>query len=306
MQTTLKETVRLTGTGLHTGRPARLTLKPAPAGSGIVFYRTDISGEAARIPARWDLVTPSPLNSQLRNEAGTTLSTVEHLMAACAGTGLGNARVEIDGPEVPVLDGSSAPFARAILSAGLEVQDASLTAIEILRPVEARSGQASARLDPGAGLVVSFAIDFPDKAIGRQVKTLDMANGAFLRELCDARTFCRKADVDAMRAQGKALGGTLFNAVVVEGDKVLTPGGLRHPDEPVRHKMLDALGDLALAGAPILGRYTGVRAGHAMTNQLLRAIFAEPSAWRRVEVSEATARRLPGWNLRPSDLSRVA
>ncbi|MGZ9810006.1 UDP-3-O-acyl-N-acetylglucosamine deacetylase [Pseudoroseicyclus sp. H15] len=306
MQTTLTQEIRLSGTGLHSGRPARICLKPAPAGSGIVFIRRDLAGPDARLPARWDMVTASPLNSQLQNEAGVTLSTVEHLMAACAGTGLTNAEIEIDGPEVPIFDGSSAPFARAILSAGLSRQDAPLTAIEILRPIEARQGQASARLDPGAGLVVSFAIDFPDRAIGRQVKTLDMANGAFLRELCDARTFCRKADVDAMRAAGKALGGTLFNAVVVEDEKVLSPGGMRHADEPVRHKMLDALGDLALAGAPILGRYTGVRAGHAMTNQLLRALFDEPTAWRRVEVTEAIARRLPGWHLAPSDLARVA
>ncbi|WP_373353700.1 UDP-3-O-acyl-N-acetylglucosamine deacetylase [Pseudoroseicyclus sp. CXY001] len=306
MQTTLHHEISLSGTGLHSGRPARLVLKPAPIGAGISFLRRDVAGPGARIPARWDLVTPSPLNSQLQNAFGVTVSTVEHLMAACAGTGLTNAVIEIDGPEVPVLDGSSAPFARAILSAGLARQEAPLEAIEILRPVEARAGAASARLDPGAGLVVSFAIDFPDAAIGRQVKTLDMANGAFLRELCDARTFCRQADVDAMRATGKALGGTLFNAVVVEGDRVLSPGGLRHRDEPVRHKMLDALGDLALAGAPILGRYTGVRAGHAMTNQLLRALFAEPTAWRRVEVDEATARRLPGYRLAPADLARVA
>lgn len=306
VQTTLRKEASLGGTGLHTGRPVRLRLCPAPAGSGISFVRTDIGAAEGTIPARWDMVSTSPLNTRIENAQGASVSTVEHLMAAFAGTGVHNARVLIDGPEVPALDGSSAGFARAILGAGVARLAAPLDAIEVLEPVEVRNGGAAARLDPGSGLHISFAIQFPDAAIGHQVKTLDMANGTFLRELADCRTFCRQADVDDMRAQGKGLGGTLFNAVVVDGEKVLTPGGLRHADEPVRHKMLDALGDLMLAGAPLIGHYSGVRAGHALTNQLLRALFARPEAWRMRRVDHALAAHLPGSHLQPGDLARVA
>jgi UDP-3-O-[3-hydroxymyristoyl] N-acetylglucosamine deacetylase len=176
--------------------------------------------------------------------------------------------VDIDGPEVPILDGSSRKFVEGLLAAGIREQSAPLYAIEVLRDVEVRDGLALARLEPAPALEIDFAIEFDDAAIGSQRKSLNMANGAFVRELSDSRTFCRESDVEAMRAQGLALGGTFENAVVVNGADVLSPGGLRHKDEAVRHKMLDALGDLSLAGAPILGRYTGYRAGHAITNRL--------------------------------------
>lgn len=306
VQTTLGSEMNLGGTGLHTGRPVRLRLRPAPAGSGINFRRIDLATGAGLVPARWDHVVCSPLNTRIENAQGVSVTTIEHLMAALAGTGVHNALVEIDGPEVPVLDGSAAGFASAILKAGIYALSAPLEVMEILTPVEVRSGAASARLDPGAGLHITFSIQFPDAAIGHQIKTLNMANGSFLRELCDARTFCRQADVEAMRAQGKALGGTLFNALVFDGAAVLSPGGLRHHDEPVRHKMLDALGDLATAGAPIIGRYTGVRAGHALTNQLLRTLNARPDAWRMRRVDAAMALRMPGSDILASDLARVA
>jgi UDP-3-O-[3-hydroxymyristoyl] N-acetylglucosamine deacetylase len=168
------------------------------------------------------------------------------------------------------------------------------------------TGNAMARLSPATSLQIEFSIDFDDAAIGQQTKTLNMANGTFVRELCSSRTFCRKSDVDAMHAAGLGLGGSLENAVVVQGADVLTPGGLRHPDEAVRHKMLDALGDLYTAGAPILGRYTGNRAGHALTNKLLRAVFDQPQAWRWVTCDAATAARLPGVGVRLADLAAVA
>ena len=177
----------------------------------------------------------------------------------------------------------------------------------MLRPVEVRVGDAVARLDPAETLEIAFSIAFEDAAIGTQQKHLVMANGAFLRELSDSRTFCRQADVDDMRARGLALGGEPGeNAVVFDGDRVSSPGGLRHKDEPVRHKMLDALGDLALAGAPILGRYTGHRAGHAMTNRLLRALFADPTAYRLVECDEVRRRDLPGARISRADIPAVA
>ncbi len=282
-----------------------LVLRPAPANNGIVFRRVDIAGDNA-LTAVWDNVAVSPLNTRLTNSAGVTVSTIEHLMAALAGTGVHNVIVDIDGPEVPIMDGSAAAFVRGIVGAGLTRLSAPLYAIEILSNVIVEDGPAMAMLSPATSLQIDFDIDFTDAAIGRQAKTLNMANGAFVRELCDSRTFCRSSDVDAMRANGLALGGTLENAVVVDGDQVLSPGGLRHSDEAVRHKMLDALGDLYTAGAPILGRYTGVRAGHAMTNRLLQALFAQPDAWRMTRCDAKIAARLPGVGVSKADLFAVA
>ncbi|MEM9247988.1 MAG: UDP-3-O-acyl-N-acetylglucosamine deacetylase [Pseudomonadota bacterium] len=307
MQTTLRNSVALTGTGLHLGRPARIALLPAPAGTGIQFRRTDaVTGDPV-LPARWDLVEQTPLCTRLVNADGVSVSTVEHVMAALAGCGIHNAMVEVSGPEVPVLDGSSAPFVQALLGAGVRRLEAPVWALRVDAEVrvDGKDG-AWARLAPADGLSIAFEIDFDDAAIGRQTRALNMANGAFVRELCDSRTFCRRSDVEQMRAAGLALGGTLDNAVVVEGARVLTPGGLRHRDEPVRHKMLDALGDLALAGAPILGAYHGHRAGHALTNALLHALFDRPDAFSRIECSADTLRRLPGMGVTLSDLPAVA
>jgi len=301
MQTTIAQKAQFRGVGLHSGAAVRLAILPAPANHGIVFLRTDL--DHARIPARWDHVTPSQLCTLLDNGQGATVSTVEHVMAALSGTGINNAVVEVNGPEVPILDGSAAPFVQGILEAGLRRQRVPLAAIRVLRPVEIQQGEAFARLSPADHLEIHFDIDFVDGAIGRQEKRLDMANGSFVHELMDSRTFCRQADVVQMQKNGLALGGTYLNAVVVDGDKVLSPGGLRHRDEAVRHKMLDAMGDLALAGAPILARYTGHRAGHAMTNKLLRALFAQPDAWEWVVLTPAMESRLPGAGVLPAAAS---
>lgn len=291
MQTTIAKAATFHGVGLHSGKPVEMTLRPARAGHGIVFSRVDLGG--VMIPARWDLVTPSKLCTLIEAN-GASVSTIEHIMAALVGTGLHNVLVEIDGPEVPILDGSAAPFVAKILNAGLRTLDAGLRAIRVLKPVEVVDGDAIARLEPAATLEMEFTIDFQDAAIGHQEKSLVLSNGAFVRELMDSRTFCREADVEMMRANGLALGGTYENAVVVNGADVLSPGGLRHADEAVRHKMLDAVGDLALAGGPILGRYIGNRAGHAMTNKLLRALFADATAWEWVDCTAAQAYSLPG------------
>lgn len=300
MQNTLKSPATFTGFGLHCGQPVCMVVRPAPAGHGIWFRRSDL--DDALIPARWDAVTPSRLCTVIDNGAGASVSTIEHVMAALAGSAIHNALIDIDGPEVPILDGSAAPFVAGLLAAGIEEQDAPVLALRILQPVEVREGAAVARLEPADMLEIDFRIDFEDAAIGAQSRWMNMANGAFVRELSDSRTFCRQSDVDAMRANGLALGGTLENAVVIDGDRVLSPGGLRHADEPVRHKMLDALGDLALAGGPILGRYTGERAGHALTNRLLRALFAQPSAWMLVECGPQTVGKLPGMGVHAGDL----
>lgn len=277
-------------------------MQPAPAGHGIWFRRSDITQGNALIPAHWDAVVPSRLCTLIKNDDGHSVSTIEHVMAALAGCAIHNALIDIDGPEVPILDGSAVPFVQAFISAGNVAQTEPVRAIRILQAVEVSEGEAVARLEPGEMLEIDFRIDFADAAIGQQAKRLNLANGAFVRELSDSRTFCRQADVDAMRANGLALGGTLENAVVFQGDKVLSPGGLRHSDEPVRHKMLDAVGDLYLAGAPILGRYTGVRAGHALTNRLLRALFAQKDAYDLVEVGEQTGCKLPGVGVHMADL----
>ncbi|MCW3783230.1 UDP-3-O-acyl-N-acetylglucosamine deacetylase [Defluviimonas salinarum] len=306
MQTTIRSTATFTGHGLHSGLRARMSVHPASAEYGIWFRRTDVIGRDAMVQAHWSAVSNAKLCTVISNAAGTSVSTIEHIMAALAGCGIQNALIEIDGPEVPILDGSSAPFVAGIMARGVRVLDAPLRLFEVLKPVEVREGVAMARLEPAPTLEIDFAIDFADAAIGRQQKRLSMTNGAFLRELSDSRTFCRQADVEAMRANGLALGGSYENAVVVEGERVLSPGGLRHADEAVRHKMLDALGDLALAGAPILGRYTGNRAGHAMTNRLLRALFADPSAYRVVESTAEQRRLLPGAGIDRADISAVA
>ncbi|WVX48079.1 UDP-3-O-acyl-N-acetylglucosamine deacetylase [Roseobacter fucihabitans] len=274
---------------------------------GIWFSRTDILIGDRLIAARWDNVLRSPLCTRIENAAGVQVSTIEHIMAALAGCGVHNALVEIDGPEVPILDGSAAPFVRGIMQRGLRVLSAPVRAFEILKTVTVTDGLASATLAPADTLRIDFEIDFNDEAIGHQKKSLVMNNGSFARELCDSRTFCRKADVDAMRANGLALGGEPGeNAVVFDGADVLSPGGLRHSDEPVRHKMLDALGDLALAGAPLIGHYTGVRAGHSLTNTLLRKVFATPGAVRMVVCDSRTASRLPGYGLIWDEIPAVA
>lgn len=304
MHTTLERDITLRGTGLHSGRPVRLTLHPATEG-GIRFRRIDVTDRDNIIPARYDAVTDTTLCTVLSNEAGVSVSTVEHIMAAFAGLGVSHALVDIDGPEVPILDGSSQRFVKAILKAGLRQVAGELRAIRILKPVSDVQGDVVTELTPAPMLSIDFEIDFPDAAIGHQEKTLDMLNGSFVRELSDCRTFCRRAEVEAMQAHGLALGGSLDNAVVVEGEKVLNPGGFRRTDECVRHKMLDAMGDLALAGAPILGAYRGVKAGHGATNRLLRRLFATPDAFEWVVLDEEQQAVLPGAGVGLADLRRA-
>lgn len=306
LQNTLKSAAVFEGRGLHSGKPVRMVVRPASADYGIWFKRVDVPLRDAMVAARWDQVVPSKLCTLLRNEAGVEVSTVEHVMAALAGCAIHNAVIEIDGPEVPILDGSAEPFVQGFLARGLIEQTAPVRAIRVLKPVEVTDGEATARLEPAEMLEIDFRIQFAETAIGEQKKHLNLSNGTFVRELCDSRTFCRQSDVEAMRANGLALGGTLENAVVFEDDRVLSPGGLRHSDEPVRHKMLDAMGDLYLAGGPVLGRYTGIRAGHALTNRLLRALFADPSAWKMVECSAQTVGKLPGVGVVKSDLPATA
>lgn len=302
VQTTLKKAFTLVGTGLHSGRPARLRVMPAAVDFGIEYCRVDITDKDNRIPARFDLVNDTQLCTRLSNEAGVEIATVEHLMAALAGCGVHNAIIEIDGPEVPIMDGSSKRFVKEILLSGVVELDKPVKVLRILKPVSVSEGNALAELSPSDEFEIDFEIAFEDRAIGQQQHTLNMQNGSFVRELSDCRTFCMYSDVEYMKSIGLALGGSLANAVVIEDGKVLNPEGFRREDECVRHKMLDALGDLALAGMPVIGRYHGVRAGHRMTNLLLRAVFSAPDSFEIVDVDSQQSARLPGVGLRFNDL----
>jgi len=278
---TLKAAIGCVGIGLHSGRRVRLSLQPATPGTGIRFRRTDTGAE---IPALFDQVVDTRLCTALGSpsDAGQRIATVEHVMAALAGCGVDDAIVEVDGPEVPILDGSAAPFVFLIDCAGITGQGGAVTAIEVLRPVRVEENGAWAELVPSREdrLDIQLTIDFPSTAIGRQSVSLRLTPQAFRAGLADARTFTMAEEVARLRAAGLAQGGSLENAVVVDGPLVLNPGGLRRPDEFVRHKALDVVGDLALAGAPIRGRFSGYRSGHALNNKLLRALFAERANWR--------------------------
>lgn len=278
-QQTLKKPVIIAGIGLHSGVTVTLTISPADTNSGITFVRTDLSGLAAIVPARWDNVVDTRMCTVIGNEHGTTIGTIEHLMAALAGCGIDNAVVSLDGIEVPVMDGSSEPFVRAIEQTGVAVQHAPRRIVRILKPVSVGDGVKSASFTPGPA-TYGFEIDFDSAAIARQSRTVEMDSDTFRDEISRARTFGFLHEVEGLRKMGLARGGSLDNAVVISGDSVMNPDGLRYSDEFVRHKILDAVGDLYLAGAPIVGRFHGVRSGHALNNQLLRAVFADRTAWR--------------------------
>ena len=278
-QRTLQRVVNCVGVGLHSGRSLSLTLKPAAANSGIVFRRTDLPG-SPDIPARWDHVVETAMCTTLGFDKVVRVATVEHLMAAFAGCHIDNAIVEVNGPEVPVMDGSAQPFVFLIECAGTVEQDQPQTIIEILKPVRVESEGRIAELVPSDTFTVDFEIEFASVAIARQRMKVELVNGTFNREIARARTFGFVEEVEKLRQLGLALGGSLDNAVVVEGDKILNDDGLRYDDEFVRHKVLDAVGDLTLAGGEFRGAYRGLRSGHQMTNLLLRTLFADPSAWR--------------------------
>jgi UDP-3-O-[3-hydroxymyristoyl] N-acetylglucosamine deacetylase len=279
-QQTLAGPAILAGIGVHTGAHTRVFVRPAPANAGIVFVRTDIRDRDNRVPVSGEAVTKTQLGTVISNAAGVTVSTIEHLMAAFLALGVDNAIVELDGPEVPIMDGSSQPFVQIIDRVGVKAQQAERRYIEILEPIEVRDGDKVARLLPASRFEVYFEIAFATPTIGRQKVDLVMNETAFREELADCRTFGFLHEVEALRAMGLARGGSLDNAVVIDGDRILNEDGLRRPDEFVRHKALDAIGDLYVLGAPILGRFEGVYAGHCINNQLVRALLDRPGAWR--------------------------
>ncbi len=271
------------GVGVHSGAHVRVVLSPAPANTGILFVRTDVTDGENVIRAHADSVAETRNATTLRNAAGVEISTVEHLMSACMGLGVDNLIVEVDGCELPILDGSSAPFVQVLLNAGLRASSAPQRVIRILEPIEVRMGAKSAALLPSEGfdgLDLDVTIRFADAAIGVQRRRVLLTPDTFLSELADARTFGFLADVEVMRAAGLGRGASMDNTLVVDAGRVVNPEGLRFDDEFVRHKLLDAVGDLSLAGAPICGRFVADQPGHALNASLVRALLDTPEAWR--------------------------
>jgi len=279
-QQTLAAPVIFAGQGLHSGVDVRVAIKSAAPNAGLTFVRTDVYDRDNRVPARGDAVTQTRLGTVVGNAAGVTVATIEHLMAAMAALSIDNAVIELDGPEAPVMDGSSAPFLRLFDRVGLRQQNAPRRYIEIVESIVVIDGDRRAAFSPADRFEMRFEIDFDSDAIGRQSVELVMDEAGFRRELADARTFGFVGEVEALRKAGLALGGSMDNVVVIDGDRVLNPEGLRRPDEFVRHKALDALGDLYLLGGPVIGRFEGVKSGHEMNNALVRAVLARPHAWR--------------------------
>jgi UDP-3-O-[3-hydroxymyristoyl] N-acetylglucosamine deacetylase len=288
-QRTLKEPIRSTGIGLHTGRKVHMVLRPAPPNTGIVFRRTDVD-PPVDIPARATNVTETTLGTTLgAGDAG--VSTVEHLMSALAGLGIDNLFIELTAGEVPIMDGSAGPFVFLVQSAGIELQNAPKRFVRVRRPVEVAEGDKWARFAPFDGFRVNFEIEFDHPVFRRHSKraSMDFSTGSFLKEVSRARTFGFMRDMEALRGQNLALGGTLDNAIVLDDYRILNEDGLRFEDEFVRHKILDAIGDLYLLGHSLIGEYTAYKSGHGLNNKLLRAMLADAEAWEEVTFRDESA-----------------
>ena len=288
-QHTIKNSFTVTGVGVHSGANASLTVKPAMPSTGIVFVRNDIQDRNNVIPAKWNLVTETRLCTVLANKNGATVSTVEHVLSAFAALGLDNAVVEIDGPEIPIMDGSAAKFMTALDKAGLQKQDARRKALKIKKMVSYQEGDKEVFLSPADHAYFGFEIMFSSPLIGRQKFTHKLTEEGYRLDIAAARTFGFLHEVEALRKMGLARGGSLDNAIVIGKDDkgedtILNQGGLRFKNEFVRHKILDAIGDIFLAGMPLIGHYHGVKAGHAMNNKILHVLFSQPDAFEIVEL----------------------
>ena len=299
-QRTLRQAISTKGVGLHTGARVEIALLPAPADAGIVFRRTDLPVPVS-IPARADRVGDTRLSSTLKGD-GATVSTVEHLMSALAGLGIDNLRVDIAGPEVPIMDGSAMPFVYLLQSAGVVEQNAPKRFLRVTAPVEVRDGDKWARFSPYAGYRLDFAIDFPHPVFGSENRhvVIDFALHSYVKEVARARTFGFMQDVEAMRAAGLALGGSLQNAIVLDETRILNAEGLRYENEFVKHKVLDAVGDLYLLGYGLIGAFAGHKSGHALNNRLLNTLMADRTAWEMTTLEET--KEAPMGFLRPASV----
>ncbi len=287
-QRTLKNIIRATGVGLHTGEKVLLTLKPAPANTGIVFTRSDLDSPVD-IPALAEYVGETTLSTSLEKD-GHRISTVEHLLSALAGLGIDNLFIDVSASEVPIMDGSAGPFVFLLQSAGIEEQNAPKRFIRIKKSVKVQDGEKWARFEPFDGFKVSFVIDFDHPAFKNtaQAATIDFSSTSFVREVSRARTFGFMGDIEKLQAQNLALGGSLDNAIVVDEYRVLNEDGLRYSDEFVRHKILDAIGDLYLLGSNLIGAFSGYKSGHALNNLLLRTLIKQPDAWEQVTFEQGS------------------
>jgi len=298
-QRTLKTAIKTTGVGLHTGARVELALRPAPPDTGIVFHRVDLERPVA-IQADALHVGDTRLSSTLR-QAGTSISTVEHVMSALAGLGVDNLHIDVAGPEIPIMDGSAGPFVFLLQSAGIVEQDSPKRYLRILQPVEVRDGDKWARFEPFDGFKLDFTIDFPHPMFGSENRhvVIDFAEHSYVKEVARARTFGFMQDVEAMRAAGLGLGGSLQNAVVLDEYRVLNAEGLRYDNEFVKHKVLDAIGDLYLLGHPLIGQYTAFKSGHALNNAVARALLARRDAFELVTFAEPkdVPSAFKGWQL---------
>lgn len=283
MQNTLNTSISVTGVGLHSGRNITMSLHPACPHNGIVFLRSDILDRDNIIPAQWDRVVDTKLCTVVGNDDDVRIGTVEHVMAALRGCNIDNVVIELDGPEIPVMDGSAQPFVDLIYQAGIKPQFVPRRFIKVLKPITVQDGDKSASLTPANQSVFGGKIDFDHPEIGQQSYQTQLVNGNFVHELADSRTFGFMHEVEYLRSQGLALGGSLKNAIVLDRQKIMNTEGLRHSDEFIRHKLLDAVGDLYLAGAQIIGAYDGYKAGHDMNNRLLHALFSDDNAWIYVD-----------------------
>jgi len=291
-QSTLSGPAVTAGIELHGGEHTRMVMRPAPMGTGLVFIRTDVTDRDNRIEVCPDAVTGVKNCTTLSNAAGVKVCTIEHLLAALAASGIDNLFIDLDGEELPALDGSSEPFLKLIEQVGIVRQAAPRRYVKVLKPIEVRNGDSIARIEPCDRLELDVTIDFEDAAIGKQRVEIIPNVRAFRERLASARTFARMHEVAALQAAGLSKGGSLDNAVIVDGDKVLNPEGLRFADEFVRHKALDLLGDLYLGG-PILGRVTTVKGGHGLNHDLLMALYGTPDAWEFTSITtKAQAREL--------------
>jgi len=278
-QTTIAREIEVTGTGVHSGAPVSVNLHPAAADTGLRFLVTKRGRVVAEIPASIENVKNLTLCTVLGNDAGVTISTVEHLLAALRGLSVDNCIIEIDSKEVPIMDGSAAPFVELIDEVGLRELSAPRSYIKVLRPVRVEEGESWGELLPHAGFHLDVEIDFSSPLIGRQRLSYEMSPGVFRNEICNCRTFGFMSDVERLWKAGLALGANLNNTVAIGENKIMNREGLRHPQEFVRHKMLDAVGDLALAGQPLLAAYRSVRGGHRLNSLVLQALFADEQAW---------------------------
>jgi UDP-3-O-[3-hydroxymyristoyl] N-acetylglucosamine deacetylase len=301
-QRTLKNTIKTTGVGLHTGARVEIVLRPAAPNAGIVFHRVDLERPIA-IPADALHVGETRLSSTLKHD-GAAISTVEHMMSALAGLGIDNVHIDVSGPEIPIMDGSAGPFVFLLQSAGIVEQDAAKRYMRIVQTVEARDGDKWARFEPFNGFKLDFTIDFPHPMFGSENRhvVIDFAEHSYVKEVARARTFGFMQDLEAMREAGLGLGGSLQNAVVLDEYRVLNSEGLRYDNEFVKHKVLDAIGDLYLLGHPLIGQYTAFKSGHGLNNAVARALLARTDAFELVTFAEPAEvpSAFQGWQLSPA------